>query len=74
MKTKHTAGLIAVVLLFIVGAIAGLAQQGVSSQASEPATLGETNQTLSADRVVVFTEDGLFHILDADQIASVSEL
>ena len=33
MKTKHAAGLIAVVLAFIVGAIPGLAQKGVSSPA-----------------------------------------
>jgi hypothetical protein len=31
-------------------------------------------QWTKADRVVVFTQDGLFHILDADQIASVSVL
>jgi hypothetical protein len=51
MKTKHTAGLIAVVLVFIVGAIPGFAQEGVSSPASEPVTLGETNQTLSAEEL-----------------------
>jgi hypothetical protein len=38
MKTKHTTGLIVVVLLFIVGVITGLAQERVSSPASEPAT------------------------------------
>ena len=36
-------------LLFIVGAIPGFAQQGVSSPASEPVTLGTTNQTLSVE-------------------------
>ena len=51
MKTKDTAGLIAVVLVFIVGAIPGFAQEGVSSPASEPMTLGETNQTLSAEEL-----------------------
>ena len=46
VKTKHTAGLIAVVLVFLVDKIPGWAQEGVSSPASEPATQGETNQTL----------------------------
>ena len=32
------------------------------------------NSRFKPDRVVVFTEDGAFHILDADQIASVSVL
>jgi hypothetical protein len=32
------------------------------------------NSRVRPDRVVVFTEDGLFHILDADQITSVSVL
>jgi len=51
MKTKHTAGLIPVVLVFIVGAIPGLAQEGVSSPASEPVTLGKTNQALSVEEL-----------------------
>jgi hypothetical protein len=51
MKTKHTAGLIAVVFVSIVGAIPGLAQEGVSPPASEPATLGEANQTLSVEEL-----------------------
>ena len=51
MKTKHAAGLIAVVLVLIVGALPGLAQEGVSSPASEPATLGDTNQTLSVEEL-----------------------
>jgi hypothetical protein len=32
------------------------------------------NSRRRPERVVVFTEDGAFHILDADQIASVSVL
>ena len=51
MKTKHTAVLIAVMLLFIVGALPGLAQEGVWSPASEPVTLGQTNQTLSVEEL-----------------------
>ena len=50
MKTKHTAELLAVVLL-IVGAIPGLAQKGVSSPASAPVALGDTNQRLSVKKV-----------------------
>jgi len=51
VKTKHTAGLIAVVLVFIVGEIPGSAQEAVSSPASEPVTLGETSQTLSVEEL-----------------------
>jgi len=32
------------------------------------------NSRFRPDRVVVFTEEGLFHILDSDQIASVAML
>lgn len=32
------------------------------------------NSRFRPDRVVVFTEDGAFHILDADQILSVTVL
>jgi hypothetical protein len=51
MKTKRTAGLIAVVLVFIGGAIPGLAQEAVSSPASEPVTPGETNQAPSVEEL-----------------------
>jgi hypothetical protein len=46
-----TSGVMAVVLLFIVGMVTGLAQERVSSPASEPATLGETNQALSLEEL-----------------------
>jgi Putative MetA-pathway of phenol degradation len=52
MKTKHTTGLTVVVLSFIVGAIPGFGQEGVSSPASEPVTLSATNQTPSVEELV----------------------
>jgi hypothetical protein len=51
MKTKHTTRLIAVVLVFIMGAIPGFAQEGVSSPASEPVTLGRRSQALSVEEL-----------------------
>jgi len=51
MKTRHTAGLIAVVLVSVVGEIPGFAQEAVSSPASTPATQRETNQTLSVEEL-----------------------
>jgi hypothetical protein len=51
MKTKHTTRLIVVVLVFIMGAIPGFAQEGVSSPASEPVTLGKRSQALSLEEL-----------------------